>query len=83
MVTAAQDSVWPLPTFYFRVGIAGQEVNFAEVSGIYMETIVEYREGDNRGRSPLKMPGLIKPQNVTLKKGVLKRTAHSGHGPGN
>lgn len=71
-MTAAQDSAWPLPAFYFRVEIAGQKVNFAEVNGIDLETMVEYRDGDNRGRSPLKMPGLIKPLEITLKKGVFK-----------
>ena len=54
------------------VGVAG----FTEVSG-FDATIepIEYREGDMKTETPLKVAGLRKYGNITFKKGVI--TAHA------
>lgn len=73
MADEAQDqSVWPLPKFHFSVDIGDQQnLAFQEVSGLNTETqVIEYRAGDSRQFSTVKMPG-IKVGNVTLKKGVF------------
>jgi phage tail-like protein len=68
-----QDKVWPLPKFYFQVKIAGQEARFQEVSGLDMETqVIEYRHGNSPEFATIKMPGIKKSGNVTMKKGIFK-----------
>jgi phage tail-like protein len=50
----------------------GEPVPFQEVSGLDMETqIIEYRAGNSKVFSTVKMPGILKMGNVTLKKGVF------------
>jgi len=72
MAGEAQDSVWPLPKFYFQVKIGDTEVAFQEVSGLDIEAqIIEYRHGNSKEFSTIKMPGIKKTGNVTLKKGVF------------
>lgn len=67
-----KDSIWPLPKFYFSVIIRGQVVPFQEVSGLDTETqIIEYRHGDSKQFSTIKMPEINKFSNVTLKKGMF------------
>ncbi|MCC8143662.1 MAG: phage tail protein [Tannerellaceae bacterium] len=74
MAGEAQDNVWPLPKFYFTVEIATlAEASFQEVSGLDVEAqIIEYRHGNSPEFSTIKMPGIKKYGNVTLKKGVFK-----------
>lgn len=70
----AQDTNWPLPKFYFMVNLGSQDstVSFQEVSGLETETQpIEYRHGDNKLFSTIKMPGISKSGNVTLKKGIF------------
>ena len=72
--SAQSQDLWPLPKFYFEVdGLGGGIGNyFHEVSGLDTETqVIEYRHGDSKAFSPIKMPGLKKVGNVTLKKGVF------------
>ncbi len=74
MAGEAKDTNWSLPKFYFKVyfGSADSGVSFQEVSGLETETqIIEYRHGDNKAFSPIKMPGIAKFGNVTLKKGIF------------
>jgi phage tail-like protein len=67
-----QDNVWPLPKFYFQVKIGDKEIPFQEVSGLDLEAqIIEYRHGNSKEFSTIKMPGIKKTGNVTLKKGVF------------
>ncbi len=69
-----QNNVWPLPKFYFSVTISGVGDNlpFQEVTGLDTEAQpIEYRAGNSKGWNVIKMPGLIKTGNVTLKKGVF------------
>lgn len=71
---SAQGSNWPLPKFYFTVKLGSQDntVSFQEISGLETETQpIEYRHGDSKQFSPIKMPGIAKTGNVTLKKGVF------------
>ena len=74
MAGEEQDSVWPLPKFYFSVKITdvGDELLFQEVIGLDAETQpIEYRAGDSKTWSVIKMPGLIKTGSVTLKKVIF------------
>ncbi len=72
MAGEAQDNVWPLPKFYFQVKLGDTEVAFQEVSGLDIEAqIIEYRHGNSKEFSTIKMPGIKKSGNVTLKKGVF------------
>jgi phage tail-like protein len=66
--------LWPMPKFRFAVdfGTEIKGVAFQEVSGIETETqIIEYRAGNSKPFSTVKMPGLVKYGNVTLKRGVF------------
>jgi len=64
---------WPLPKFYFLVKWDSFEMQFQEVSGLDAESQpIEYRAGDSKQFSPIKMPGLKKFGNVTMKKGLFK-----------
>lgn len=64
---------WPLPKFRFQVALGGEVMSFQEVSGLDMEAQpIAYRAGQSPTFSALKMPGLKKYSDVTLKKGVFK-----------
>lgn len=66
-------SVWPIAKFHFEVKIGAGVMLFQEVSGLDTETqVIEYRAGNSPIFSTVKMPGLKKYNNVTLKKGVFK-----------
>lgn len=66
-------AVWPLPKFYFSVQFGdGDPVGFQEVGGLEAETHpVEYRHGNSPSFYPIKMPGLGRVGNITLKKGMV------------
>lgn len=71
--SAQSTTVWPLPKFYFEVKWDGQVLHFQEVSGLDAEAQpIEYRHGSNPQFSPVKMPGIRKYSDVTLKKGIFK-----------
>ncbi|MDL2322909.1 phage tail protein [Bacteroidales bacterium OttesenSCG-928-A17] len=74
--TSAENTAnWPLPAFYFEVtfGTRQPAIAFKEVSGLDTEAqVIEYRDGNSPVFSTIKMPGLKKSSNVTLKKGVFK-----------
>ncbi len=76
MAGEAQENPWPLPKFYFEVEWGGQnspEMGFQEVTGIDVEAqVIEYRSGNSKDFSSVKMPGLKKNGNVTMKKGMFK-----------
>ncbi len=69
---SAENTTWPLPKFYFSVtGIPGNPV-FQEVTGLDSEAqIIEYRHGNSPIFYPIKMPGLGKVGNITMKKGIF------------
>lgn len=65
--------VWPMPKFHFKVTWDKDVMSFQEVSGLDAEAEpISYRHGDSKDFSPIKMPGLKKFGNVTMKKGVFK-----------
>lgn len=62
----------PLPKFHFIVDWGGSRIGFTEVSGLSFETeVIEYRDGASKSNNKLKIPGLVKYGNVTLKRGVF------------
>ena len=66
-------TVWPLPKFHFEVKWGDQILHFQEISGLDAEAQpIAYRHGDSAQFSVIKMPGLKKYSDVTLKKGVFK-----------
>ena len=73
MAGEVQDAVWPLPKFYFTVALGDDKsVSFQEVDGLESETqVIEYRHGNNPSFYPIKMPGLGRVGNVTLRKGIF------------
>lgn len=69
---SAQSATWPLPKFYFQVKWDSEVLQFQEVSGLDTETqVIEYRHGDSKEFSTIKMPGLRQSGNVTMKRGVF------------
>ena len=73
MPGAVQDNNWPLPKFYFTVQLGDESsVSFQEVDGLETETQpIEYRHGNSPIFFPIKMPGLGRVQNVTMRKGIF------------
>lgn len=73
MAGEKQEAPWPVPKFHFKAtfGDIG-EVSFQEISGLDTEyDIIEYRAGNSIDFSTVKMPGLRKGSDVTLKKGMF------------
>lgn len=63
---------YPLPKFHFQVEWGGTKIGFSEVTGLDVETeVIEYRDGASREYSKIKMPGMQKFPNITLKRGVF------------
>ena len=69
-----QDGLWPVPKFHFKVTIGDKgEVVFQEVSGLDTEyDAMEYRAGNSVDFSTVRMPGIRKASDITLKKGMFK-----------
>lgn len=64
---------YPLSKFHFRVEWGGTNIGFTEVSGLDVETeVIEYRQGASPEYSKIKMPGMQKYANITLKRGSFK-----------
>ena len=69
----ASAAAWPIPKFHFKLEVDGMGTAFQEVSGLNGGTqVLEYREGDSKSYSPIKMPGMMRFDNVIIKKGVFK-----------
>lgn len=63
---------YPLPVFHFSVEWHGTNLGFSEVSGLTIETqAIEYRDGLSPQYSSIKMSGIPKYSNITLKRGVV------------
>ena len=63
---------YPLPVFHFRVEWGGQLLAFSECTGLNKEVqVIEYRDGLSPEFSMVKMPGIVKYGNITLKRGVM------------
>ena len=68
----------PYSQFNFRVELGHRldeetvEAGFQEVSGLGLEiTVAEYRGGNHKDNAPLKINGVYKVPDVTLKRGVI------------
>lgn len=69
-----EGSTWPMPKFRFEVdlGTELQKVAFQEVSGMDVENqIIEYRASNSPLFSTIKMPGIVKYGNITMKRGIF------------
>lgn len=67
------ETKYPLPAFHFKVSWKDKEsVLFSEVSGLNANVeVIEYRHGESKEFSTIKMPGMKKYSNVTLKRGTI------------
>lgn len=66
-------ATYPLAKFHFLVQWGGTRIGFTEVTGLDMQIEpIEYREGSSPEYSKLKMPGLHKYSNITLKRGTIE-----------
>ncbi len=64
---------YPLPKFHFQVDWGGAKLSFTEASGLDMQVeVIEYRHSDSREFSKIKMPGMRKYSNITLKRGTFQ-----------
>src|SRR4051794_25881352 len=65
-------NTWRLVKFAFSVRIGNMEGFFQEVSDINEETqLIEYRRGNSKASSRVKMPGIKKNSTIPLKKGIF------------
>jgi phage tail-like protein len=73
MAGEVQDKIWPLPKFYFSVKLGDDDsVSFQEVTGLDSEAQpISYRHGNSPIFYPIKLPGLGKVGNVTMRKGIF------------
>jgi len=63
---------YPLPKFHFEIEWGGTKIGFTEVTGLDKQVeIIEYREGQSKTYSKIKMPGLQKYSNITMKRGTF------------
>lgn len=63
---------YPIVKFHFQVEWGGTKIGFTEVSGLDVETeVVEYRHGASPEYFKMKMPGMQKYSNITLKRGTF------------
>ena len=66
-------ATYPLPKFHFQVEWGGAKLAFTEVSGLDMEVeVIEYRHGNSPEFSKIKMPGMRKFSNITMKRGTFQ-----------
>lgn len=64
---------YPMSKFHFQVEWGGTTIGFTEVSGLDVETeVIEYRDGASPDYSKIKMPGMQKFSNITMKRGTFK-----------
>ncbi len=65
-------ATYPLPKFHFLVQWGGTRIGFSEVTGLDIQIEpIEYREGSSPQYSKIKMPGMQKSSNITLKRGTV------------
>jgi phage tail-like protein len=64
---------YPVPKFHFQVQWGAARIGFTEVTGLDISTdVIEYREGSSPEYHKIKMPGMQKFSNITLKRGTFK-----------
>lgn len=70
--------LYPLTKMNFLVTVEGVDgiAAFTEVSGVEATVdVIEFRQGNSHSLSPVKLPGLVKHGNVTLKMGYTSDNA--------
>ena len=69
----AEEILYPVPRFHFKVKWGENEMAFSEVTGLNVETDpIEYRHGNSKSFHKIKMPGMQKFGNVSFKRGTFK-----------
>jgi len=64
---------YPIPKFHFSVQWGGTKIGFTEISGLEVSTdAIEYREGSSPEFHKIKMPGMQKFSNITMKRGIFQ-----------
>ncbi len=64
---------YPIPRYHFEVDWAGTMMSFTEVTGLVMEREkIEYRHSASKDFNKIAMPGLVKNNNITLKRGKFQ-----------
>jgi len=64
---------YPLPRFHYQVDWGGTRLNFTEVTGMDQQVeVIEYRHSDSKDFSKVKMPGMRKYSNLTMKRGKFE-----------
>lgn len=64
---------YPIPKFHFQVEWGGAKIGFTEVTGLEVSTeVIEYCDGASREYHKIKMPGMQKFSNITMKRGTFK-----------
>ena len=64
---------YPIPKFHFQVEWGGAKIGFTEVTGLEVSTeVIEYRDGASPEYHKIKMPGMQKFSNITMKRGTFK-----------
>lgn len=68
-------ATYPLPVFHYKVSWNNQDIGFSDVSGLTQEiSPIEYRDGLMPATTvSLKRPGLIKVNNISLKRGIVEK----------
>lgn len=67
---------YPIPRFHYEVDWGGTKMSFTEVTGLVMEREkIEYRHSDSPDFNRIAMPGLVKNNNITLKRGKFQSDA--------
>ncbi|NML40163.1 phage tail protein [Chitinophaga sp. G-6-1-13] len=63
---------YPIPKFHFEVKWGDTTIGFTEVTGLDRQVdVIEYREGQSKDYNKVKMPGLQKSSNITMKRGTF------------
>jgi len=63
---------YPVSKFHFQVEWGGSKIGFTEVTGLEVSTeVIEYRDGASREYHKIKMPGMQKFGNITMKRGTF------------
>mgnify|MGYP001123183163 CR=1 FL=1 len=64
---------YPISKFHFQVDWGGSRIGLTEVTGLEVSTdVIEYREGSSPEYHKIKMPGMQKFSNITLKRGTFQ-----------
>ncbi|AFD07210.1 T4-like virus tail tube protein gp19 [compost metagenome] len=64
---------YPIPKFHFQVEWGGAKIGFTEVTGLEVSTeVIEYRDGASPEYHKIKMPGMQKFSNITMKRGTFQ-----------